>query len=54
MDRTTDMEALLAAEGYGFTLSERDALDRECPVCGHMIYIRDHGYRDYAESEATT
>jgi hypothetical protein len=28
-----------------FALWELDVLDRDCPVCGHMMYICDHRYR---------
>jgi hypothetical protein len=28
-----------------FALLELDVLDRDCPVCGHMMYICDHRYR---------
>lgn len=28
-----------------FALWELDVLDRDCPLCGHMMYICDHRYR---------
>jgi hypothetical protein len=28
-----------------FAMLELDVLDRDCPVCGHMMYICDHRYR---------
>jgi hypothetical protein len=30
-----------------FTLWELDVLDRDCPVCGRMMYICDHRYRHF-------
>jgi hypothetical protein len=30
-----------------FTPWELDVLDRDCPVCGHMMYICDHRYRHF-------
>ena len=30
-----------------FTPWELDVLDRDCPVCGHMMYICDHRYRRF-------
>jgi hypothetical protein len=32
-------------EDTDFALWELDALDRDCPVCGHMMYVCDHRYR---------
>src|SRR5580700_4387579 len=31
--------------GTDFALWELDVFDRDCPVCGHMMYICDHRYR---------
>jgi hypothetical protein len=28
-----------------FAMCELDVLDRDCPVCGHLMYICDHRYR---------
>ena len=30
-----------------FALLELDVLDRDCPVCGRMMYICDHRYRHF-------
>jgi hypothetical protein len=30
-----------------FALWELDVLDRDCPFCGHMMYICDHRYRHF-------
>jgi hypothetical protein len=32
-------------EDADFALWELDALDRDCPVCGRMMYVCDHRYR---------
>jgi hypothetical protein len=32
-------------EDTDFALWELDVLDRDCPFCGHMMYICDHRYR---------
>jgi hypothetical protein len=32
-------------EDTDFALWELDVLDRDCPVCGHMMYVCDHRYR---------
>jgi hypothetical protein len=30
-----------------FALWELDVLDRNCPVCGRMMYVCDHRYRRF-------
>ena len=32
-------------EDTDFALLELDVLDRNCPFCGHMMYICDHRHR---------
>ena len=34
-------------EDTDFALLELDVLDRDCPVCGHMMYICDHRHRHF-------
>lgn len=34
-------------EGTDFALWELDVLDRDCPHCGHRMYICDHRYRHF-------
>ena len=34
-------------EDTDFALWELDVLDRDCPVCGRMMYICDHRYRRF-------
>src|SRR5947208_16552362 len=34
-------------EDTDFALLELDALDRNCPVCGHLMYICDHRHRHF-------
>ena len=31
--------------GYRFRAVELDVIDRDCPICGRMMYICDHRYR---------
>ena len=32
-------------EDTDFALWELDVLDRDCPACGHLMYVCDHRYR---------
>jgi hypothetical protein len=34
-------------EDTDFARWELDVLDRDCPVCGHMMYVCDHRYRHF-------
>ena len=34
-------------EDTDFALLELDVLDRNCPVCGHLMYICDHRHRHF-------